>query len=58
MGAKSVEVVGNIKLAQKVIQTKQYKKPNSLLIIAGSTHEGEEEGILKAYLAYKKHQSQ
>ena len=54
LGAKSVEVVGNIKLAQKVVQTKQYKKPNSLLIIAGSTHEGEEEGILKAYLAYKK----
>lgn len=49
LGGKSIEVIGNIKLAQLPKITKEYKKPNSTLITAGSSHEKEEELILKAY---------
>ncbi len=53
LGARNVEVVGNIKLAQKVEATKTYLKPDGLLIVAGSTHEGEEEGILRGFMEYR-----
>ena len=53
LGATNVEVVGNIKLAQKIISSKTYTKPEGLLIVAASTHEGEEEGILRAFMAYR-----
>ncbi|MDP1784104.1 MAG: lipid IV(A) 3-deoxy-D-manno-octulosonic acid transferase [Sulfuricurvum sp.] len=53
LGAKNIEVVGNIKLAQKIVATRVYPKPAGTLIVAGSTHEGEEESILRAFLAYK-----
>ncbi|RUM57619.1 MAG: 3-deoxy-D-manno-octulosonic acid transferase [Nautilia sp.] len=49
LGAKNVKVVGNIKSIVEYKITKHYKKPNKELIIAGSTHEGEEEIILNAY---------
>ncbi len=49
LGAKSVEVIGNIKLAQLPIATNKYTKPNEYVITAGSTHEKEEELILDAY---------
>jgi 3-deoxy-D-manno-octulosonic-acid transferase len=52
LGAKNVHVVGNVKLAQKISMTKMYEKPAEEMIVAGSTHEGEEEGIVDAYLAY------
>ncbi len=52
LGAHNVEVVGNIKLAQKIEATKEYPKPDGLLIVAGSTHEGEEEGILRGFMEY------
>lgn len=54
LGAKNVQVVGNIKLACEIKLTKQYQKPLNEVIVAGSTHEGEEEAILKAFVAYKK----
>ncbi|HQS66918.1 MAG TPA: lipid IV(A) 3-deoxy-D-manno-octulosonic acid transferase [Sulfuricurvum sp.] len=53
LGATNVEVLGNIKLAQKIIATKEYPKPPCTLIVAASTHEGEEEAIIKAFLTYK-----
>lgn len=55
LGATNVEVLGNIKLAQKIDTTKIYLKPDCTLIVAGSTHEGEEESIIRGFLAYKEH---
>ena len=55
LGAKNIEVIGNIKLAGKIEKTKDYEKPQDCeLIVAGSTHPSEEEAILKAFVAYKK----
>lgn len=54
LGARNIEVIGNIKLAGKIAKTKEYKKPDVDLIAAGSTHEGEEESILKSFVEYKK----
>jgi 3-deoxy-D-manno-octulosonic-acid transferase len=54
LGAKNIEVIGNIKLAAEIKKTQEYKKPNGELIVAGSTHEGEEESVLKAFVEYKK----
>jgi len=49
LGAKNIEVIGNIKLAQ-LPQTKQnFIKPKEKVIVAASTHENEEELILNAY---------
>lgn len=56
LGAKNIEVIGNIKLAGEIVKTKTYQKPDRECIVAGSTHEGEEEWILKAFREYKKHQ--
>lgn len=53
LGAHNVEVVGNIKLAQKIEATKEYPKADGLLIVAGSTHEGEEEGILRGFMEFR-----
>jgi len=55
LGAKNVEVVGNIKLAQKIEAFKRYPKPEGTVIVAASTHEGEEEGILRGFMAYREH---
>jgi 3-deoxy-D-manno-octulosonic-acid transferase len=52
LGADNIEVVGNIKLAQKVSATKHYAKPASEVIVAASTHEGEERAVFEAYLKY------
>ena len=58
LGAKNIEVIGNIKLATEIEVTQKYEKPECEVIVAGSTHEGEEEGILKSFLSYKeKHNS-
>lgn len=54
LGAKNIEVIGNIKLAAKILKTKEYKKPQGESIVAGSTHEGEEESVLKSFVEYKK----
>lgn len=55
LGATNVEVLGNIKLAQKIVATKEYLKPACTLIVAASTHEGEEEPIVNGFWAYKEH---
>jgi len=49
LGAKNIEVIGNIKLVQLPKVTKELKREKETLITAGSTHENEEELILKAY---------
>lgn len=49
LGAKNVEVIGNIKLALLPKVTKSFVKPKEVLITAGSTHEKEEALILDAY---------
>jgi 3-deoxy-D-manno-octulosonic-acid transferase len=49
LGAKSVEVIGNIKLASLPKITKDLTKPDGIVITAGSTHNTEEELILKAW---------
>lgn len=49
LGAKDVEVIGNIKLAQLPKVTKELRKADDILITAGSTHENEEKLILDAY---------
>lgn len=54
LGARNIEVIGNIKLAGKIIKTKDYEKPKQELIVAGSTHDGEEEMVLKSFIEYKK----
>jgi 3-deoxy-D-manno-octulosonic-acid transferase len=54
LGAKNVEVVGNIKTFSKIDVTTIYDKPNDLVITAGSTHKNEEELILDAYLKLNK----
>lgn len=55
LGAKNIEVLGNIKLLELPKPTKNYKKPpNSLIIVAGSTHKNEEELILESFLEFKK----
>lgn len=54
LGAKNIEVIGNIKLAGKVNKTKEYEKPLQETIVAASTHEGEEESIVKSFVEYKK----
>ena len=54
LGAKNIEVIGNIKLAGEIKHTKEYEKPECEVIVAGSTHPGEEESILKSFVEYKK----
>ena len=49
LGAKNIEVIGNIKLAQLPQKKLDLEKPNSKVIVAASTHEGEEELILNSY---------
>ncbi len=54
LGARNIEVIGNIKLAGEIVKSKEYTKPESELIVAGSTHEGEEESVLKSFVEYRK----
>jgi 3-deoxy-D-manno-octulosonic-acid transferase len=55
LGAKHIEVIGNIKLAGEIKKTKSYEKPKDAeLIVAGSTHPDEEAAVLEAFVAYKK----
>jgi 3-deoxy-D-manno-octulosonic-acid transferase len=49
LGAKNIKVIGNIKLATLPKITNRYKKQNTTIITAGSTHESEEELILNAW---------
>lgn len=54
LGARDIEVIGNIKLAAKIEKTKEYTKPQGETVVAASTHEGEEWAILEQFLEYKK----
>lgn len=54
LGATNLKVIGNIKLAQVIEASREYTKASGLSIVAGSTHEGEEELIIKAFLEFKK----
>ncbi|MCG3661304.1 lipid IV(A) 3-deoxy-D-manno-octulosonic acid transferase [Aliarcobacter butzleri] len=49
LGATNIEVIGNIKLAQLPSKKLDLAKPEGVLITAGSTHENEEELVLKSY---------
>jgi len=49
LGAKNIEVIGNIKLVNLPNITNKYKKQDGIIITAGSTHENEEELILNAW---------
>lgn len=49
LGARNVEVIGNIKLAQLPQKKLDFIKPNCTVITAASTHENEEDLILKSY---------
>ncbi len=53
LGAKNIEVIGNIKLAGEVVKTKEYVKPDCEVIVAGSTHPTEERSVLEAFVEYK-----
>jgi 3-deoxy-D-manno-octulosonic-acid transferase len=58
LGAKNIEVIGNIKLAGKIERSKNYAKPEGdELIVAGSTHPQEESYVLEAFCSYKKSNS-
>ncbi|WP_373073267.1 lipid IV(A) 3-deoxy-D-manno-octulosonic acid transferase [Sulfurimonas sp.] len=54
LGARDIEVVGNIKLAGEIKKTKDYNKPEEEVIVAGSTHESEEKSVLEAFVRYVK----
>ena len=54
LGAKNVQVTGNIKLSELPKPTKTLKKPEVLTLCAASTHEGEEKLILDAFVNFKK----
>ncbi|MDF1876134.1 lipid IV(A) 3-deoxy-D-manno-octulosonic acid transferase, partial [Sulfurimonas sp. SAG-AH-194-I05] len=54
LGARNIEVIGNIKLAGEIKKTKEYEKPHGETIVAGSTHESEEDSILKEFVKYRK----
>lgn len=47
LGARCVEVTGNIKSVAPVTVTRRFEKPQRNLLVVASTHEGEEEEILR-----------
>ncbi len=53
LGAKDVQVIGNIKLADIAAVSKSLSKPKALFVCAASTHEGEEALILEAFVKLK-----
>ncbi len=50
LGARDVEVIGNIKLAQEIVSKKPLPKHFKELIVAASTHEGEEALVLDSFV--------
>ena len=57
LGAKNIEVIGNIKLAGEIKKSKEYEKPECEVVVAGSTHPGEEESVLKSFIEYRKQEN-
>ncbi len=56
LGAKNIEIFGNLKTLSIPTITTTYPKPKKLAIIGASTHNTEEELILEAFLELKKKQ--
>ncbi len=56
--ALHVKVLGNIKLAQKIELSRSYEKPKREVITAASTHEGEEQAIVEAFMVYRQTHSE
>jgi 3-deoxy-D-manno-octulosonic-acid transferase len=54
LGANNIEVIGNIKMANEVVCSYKYHKPEDYVIVGASTHEGEEQIILDAYQKYNR----
>ena len=54
LGAKNVVVTGNIKLSELPKPSKALQKSDVLTLCAASTHEGEEQLILDAFVTFKK----
>ncbi|MRI84120.1 MAG: 3-deoxy-D-manno-octulosonic acid transferase [Nitratiruptor sp.] len=50
LGAKRVEVAGNVKFLARPVATGRYPKPEGRLIVAASTHDPEEEIIATAWI--------
>ena len=58
LGANHIEVFGNLKLLSPIHISHTYPKPsNRLVIVAASTHKGEEELVLQAFSVLKKLES-
>jgi len=53
LGAKNITVIGNIKLANIPKNSRELTKPKVLLVCGASTHYGEEELILDAFVNLK-----
>lgn len=53
LGARNVVVTGNIKLSKLPEVSKILKKPDSLMLCAASTHEGEESLIFEAFKKFR-----
>ena len=54
LGARHVVVTGNIKLSELPKPSKTLQKPSVLTLCAASTHEGEEQLILDAFVVFRK----
>ena len=57
LGAKNIKICGNLKFASIPEPNRRLEKPDGLIVTAGSTHEGEEEIILKAFAKLKNEES-
>lgn len=55
IGARSVEVFGNLKVFNIPKVSKIYPKPSKLVFIGASTHKGEEKLILESFVSFKEH---
>lgn len=51
LGAKNIQAIGNLKAYNPPTITKNYDKPKGTLFLAASTHNGEEELIINAFLS-------
>ncbi|MCE3040007.1 lipid IV(A) 3-deoxy-D-manno-octulosonic acid transferase [Helicobacter anatolicus] len=49
LGAKNIQVFGNLKVYSNIQTTKLYNKPSKLVVVAGSSHADEEKIVLKAF---------
>ena len=54
LGARNIQVIGNIKLAGEIKHNKEYVKPDDLTIVAGSTHKSEEKSALAAFIEFRR----